>query len=64
MKTLYDSYAAFCSLLDDPANLSLSYEELCARIHVSPLDLSEILREELGFSGMELVASLQPPVRV
>ena len=64
MKTIYDSYAAFCSLLDDPANLSLSYEDLCARIHVSPLDLSEILQEELGFSGMELVASLQPPVRV
>ena len=64
MKTLYDSYAAFCSLLDDPANLSLSYEELCARIHVSPLDLSELLQEELGFSGMELVAAIRPPVRV
>lgn len=64
MKTLLDSYAAFCALLDNPENLSLSYEELCARVHVSPPDLSELLQEELGLSGMELVAALQPPVRV
>lgn len=64
MKTIYDSYAAFCALLDNPANLSLSYEELCARVHVSPLDLAEVLQEELGLSGMEFVASLQAPVRV
>ena len=64
MKTIYDSYAAFCALLDNPANLSFSYEELCARVHVSPLDLAEVLQEELGLSGMEFVASLQAPVRV
>ena len=64
MTSLLKSYAAFCSLLDNPANLSLSYEELCARVHVSPLDLSEILQEELGFTGMEMVAALRSPIRV
>lgn len=63
MKSLFKSYAAFCSLLDDPANLSLSFEELCARVRVSPLDLNEVLREELGFSGGEFLAALQAPGR-
>ena len=64
MTSLLKSYAAFCTLLDNPANLSLSFEQLCARVHVSPLDLGELLQEELGFSGMELLATLQAPGRV
>ena len=64
MKTLYDSYAAFCSLLDNPANLTLPYEKLCARVHVSPVDLAEVLQEELGLSGMELIAAFQTPAHV
>ena len=64
MKSLFESYVAFCSMLENPANLSLSYEELCARLRVSPLDLNELLREELGLSGMELLAALQAPGRV
>lgn len=64
MKSLFESYVAFCSMLENPANLSLSYEELCSRVRVSPLDLNELLREELGLSGMELLAALQAPVRV
>lgn len=64
MKSLFESYVAFCSMLKNPANLSLSYEELCARLRVSPMDLNELLREELGLSGMELLAALQAPGRV
>lgn len=64
MKSLFESYVAFCSMLENPANLSLSYEELCSRVRVSPLDLNELLREELGLSGMELLAALQAPGRV
>lgn len=64
MKALFKSYETFCSLLDNPANLSFSFEELCSRVRVSPLDLNEILREELGLSGMELLAALQAPGRV
>lgn len=58
MKTLYDSYAAFCLLLEEPANLSMPYEKLCARAHVSPVDLSEILLEELGYTGPELLRTI------
>ncbi len=64
MKSLFESYVAFCSMLENPANLSLSYEELCSRVRVSPLDLNELLREELGLSGMEILAALQAPGRV
>lgn len=51
-------------MLENPANLSSTYEELCARIPVSPLDLGEMLQQELGCSGMELLAALQAPGRV
>ncbi len=64
MKSLFESYVAFCSMLENPANLSLSYEELCARLRVSPMDLNELLHEELGCSGTELLAALQAPGRV
>ena len=64
MKSLFESYVAFCSMLENPANHSLSYEELCARIHVSPMDMNEVLREELGCSGMEYLAALRAPGRV
>ena len=63
MKSLFESYVAFCSMLENPENLSLSYEELCARLRVSPMDLNELLHEELGCSGMELLAAMQTPVR-
>ncbi|MCR5325828.1 MAG: hypothetical protein K6E37_03650 [Bacteroidales bacterium] len=63
MKTLYDSYSAFCLLLEEPANLSLSYEELCSRVRVSPVDLREILLAELGCTGPELLASLRSPAQ-
>ncbi len=63
MKSLFESYVTFCSMLENPANHSFSFEELCARLRVSPMDLNEILREELGCSGMELLAAMQTPVR-
>ncbi|MBQ2032656.1 MAG: hypothetical protein II483_10675 [Lachnospiraceae bacterium] len=50
-------------MLENPANHSFSYEELCTRLRVSPMDLNEILHEELGCSGMELLAAMQAPVR-
>ena len=58
MRTLTKSYEAFCSLLEDPSNLSQTYEKLCARAHVSPVDLSEILLEELGYTGPELLRTI------
>lgn len=60
MRTINSSYRAFCSLLEDPSNLSLSYETLCGRVHVSPVDLNEILLEELGYAGPALLAALRP----
>ena len=59
MKPLFNSYEAFCRLLDDPRNLSLSYEELCSLVPVSPVDLREVLLEELGYTGPELLSSLR-----
>ena len=59
MKTLESSYASFCDLVQDQANLSLSYEELCFKVKVSPVDLNEILTEELGYTGEELIAALR-----
>ena len=63
MKTLFNSYRAFCSLLEDPLNLSQPYEKLCARVRVSPVDLNEILLEELGYTGPGLLAVLRASAR-
>ena len=64
MKTLSESYAAFCSLLEFPENLSLSFEELCARVHVSPVDLGRLLESELGYTGDALVSTLRASVHL
>ena len=63
MRTLTKSYEVFCSLLEDPSDLSQTYEKLCARVRVSPVDLNEILLEELGFTGPELIAALRASAR-
>ncbi len=62
MKTLSQAYAAFADLMSDDIYLStpcLSYEAVCARIGVSPTDLNEILFNEMGLSGPEILNSFQ-----
>lgn len=62
MKTLSQAYAAFAGLMSDEIYLStpcLTYEAVCARIGVSPTDLNEILFNEMGLSGPEILNSFQ-----
>lgn len=57
MKT--NVYTRFCSLLQ--TGLYPSYPSICRRLHVAQDDLDELLLNELGLCGDELVeAFLQP----
>ena len=38
---------------------TVTYEDLCAALHVSPGSLDEILLEELGMNGWEILYSFQ-----
>lgn len=59
MKTIYESYSSFCTLLESPSSLSQSFEELCFLLHVSPVDLGRLIEDELGYTGPGLLHALR-----
>ena len=62
MKTLSQAYAAFADLMTDDIYLSapcLTSEAVCAQIGVSPTDLNEVIFNEMGLSGPEILNSFQ-----
>lgn len=63
MKTLSKAYALFgetvCADSFRPLP-GLCFRKLCKSIGVSPVDLSGLIREELGMSGPELLQALFP----
>ena len=62
MGTIAIAYDNFCSmLLYDRIyeDTSVSYPDICAALHVSPGSLDEVLEEELGMNGREILYSFQ-----
>lgn len=62
MKSISKAYASFGELVSDKSYLlrpGLNFEGICKQIGVSPVDLSEIIKQELGMSGPELFRTLQ-----
>lgn len=62
MKSISKAYASFGELVSDKSYLlrpGLSFEGICKHIGVSPVDLSEIIKQELGMSGTELFQALK-----
>lgn len=65
MKSISKAYASFCELVSDESYLrlrGLSFEGICKSLGVSPVDLSEIIKQELGMSGHELFQALKHAV--
>ena len=62
MKTLSAIYLIFSQMLledriyEDP---DVTFYDLCAALRVSPSDLDEILFEEMGLKGPEILQSFQ-----
>ena len=62
MKTLSTIYLNFSQMLledriyEDP---DVTFYDLCAALRVSPSDLDEILFEEMGMKGPEILQSFQ-----
>lgn len=62
MKTLSAIYLIFSQMLledriyEDP---DVTFYDLCAALRVSPSDLDEILFEEMGMKGPEILQSFQ-----
>ncbi len=62
MKTLSAIYLNFSQMLledriyEDP---DVTFYDLCAALRVSPSDLDEILFEEMGMKGPEILQSFQ-----
>lgn len=55
---LYDKMECFLALLADTPEEALpemDYALICRKLHVAPADLDEILEEELGVTGEELL---------
>jgi len=61
MKTMEDIYARFALMLDDPGHegCGWDYRRMCRKLGVAPASLDEVLEEELGMSGNELLESLR-----
>lgn len=53
-------YSAFSSLLEKAvdAGRDVCFRGLCREVGASPSDINELLEEELGMSGDELVSTL------
>ena len=62
MKTLPAAYYEFSRMiLDDHIyeDNSISFPDICAALHVSPGSMNEILEDELGMNGPEILQSFQ-----
>ena len=62
MRTIAATYSDFSRmLLDDRIyeDTTISYTDICAFLHVCPADLDEILQEEMGMNGNEILQSFQ-----
>lgn len=60
MKTLMKNFERFAQLLDSGAfktNPHLSFETVCRCLKVSPSDLNELLIQEIGMDGNEIIAA-------
>ena len=58
MKTLDEAYAAFERLMDEAEifrNEALTFDDICREAGADPAALEKVLRDELGYSGRELV---------
>lgn len=62
MRTIESTYSNFCAvLLRDRIyeDTTISFEDICSALHVSPGSLDEILMKELGMNGREILYSFQ-----
>ena len=62
MRTIAATYSDFSRmLLDDRIyeDTDISYFNICASMRVPPADLDEILQDELGMNGNEILQSFQ-----
>jgi hypothetical protein len=62
MRTIAATYSDFSRmLLDDRIyeDTDISYFDICTSLRVSPADLDEILQDELGMNGNEILQSFQ-----
>ena len=62
MRTIASTYSNFSRMLlrdrvcEDP---DITYSDICAALRVCPADLNEILQDELGMNGNEILQSFQ-----
>ncbi len=62
MKTLLTTYSEFSKmLLQDRIHedRTVTYDDICAALQVSPSSLDEMLLKELGMNGREILYSFQ-----
>jgi len=61
MKNMEQVYARFAEMVDEMQERGekLSFRRICRKLGVAPASLDEILWEELGMSGNELLESLE-----
>ena len=62
MRTMANAYSNFSRmLLDDRIyeDGNISFYDICAALRVSPGSLNEILEDELGMNGPEILQSFQ-----
>ena len=62
MKTIENTYSEFSRMLlddriyEDP---TITFQDICTSLGVSPSDLDEILIKEIGMNGPEILQSFQ-----
>lgn len=62
MRTIAATYSDFSRMiLDDRIyeDDTIAYADICSSLHVCPADLEEILYDELGMNGNEILQSFQ-----
>lgn len=62
MRTIAATYSDFSRMiLDDRIyeDDTIAYADICSSLHVCPSDLDEILYDELGMNGNEILQSFQ-----
>ncbi len=60
METIMKNFERFAHLMENGAaviNPYLNFETVCRVLKESPSDLNDLLLEELGYSGDEIIAS-------
>ena len=65
MKTMQDIYARFADMVEELRRKGgePDYRRMCRKLGVAPASLDEVLLEELGMSGPELIESIWSHMR-